>query len=74
MQLKNFEQNIDFKEEDDAIPEVKLGDSDYVKVCKYYLMDGLRGIKNEMQLNDRTAAMRMLKKAIAELIKQNNSA
>jgi hypothetical protein len=73
MQLKNFEQNIDFKDEDDAIPEVRLNDSDCVKICKYYLMDGLRGIKNEMQLSDRTAAMRMLKKAIAELIKQNNS-
>ena len=73
MQLKNFEQNIDFKDEND-MPEVKFGDSDYVKVCKFYVNGGLKRVKDEMRLSDRTAAMRMLKKAIAELIKRNNSA
>jgi hypothetical protein len=36
MQLKNFEQNIDFKDEDEPEINVNFNDSDCLKVCKLY--------------------------------------
>jgi hypothetical protein len=35
-QLKNFEQNIDFKDEDEPEINVNSNDSDCLKVCKLY--------------------------------------